>query len=247
MPDLPLISDSLTALVERQRRDREAMSINRPRPINYVRPAYGTDAYRADYRVGWITWDDWEADERTSTERRARANASYGTHAAAPVRWGRGGPQDTRQYANPMATTAARDDRLTPQAKALLQVIRARCGKGDQMQTTKFTLASYMSRHVRSVQRYLAELQRFGYINARTRCGPSGLFTGLLIQITEKVTPFFAKGQALADWLTQFVDRKQPKFPQFHAFSEETTLSPKNQYKKIILISNQNGHAFGVT
>ena len=41
-------------------------------------------------------------------------------------------PNESRQYANPMATTAARDDRLTPQAKALLQVIRARAGKGPK-------------------------------------------------------------------------------------------------------------------
>jgi predicted transcriptional regulator len=223
MTDFP-ISDSLAALLERQRSARAA---NRcPKPEGYQRPAYGTAPYMADYRAGWISWDEWEADERASISRRARAKASYGTIGAYPARWHRPEPQDSRQYANQMATTAARDDRLTPQAKALLQVIRARCGRGQTTTTSKTTLAAVMSRHARSIQRYIAELVRFGYIETTTRRGESGLYTGLIVRITEKVAPFYAKAEALAEWL--WTTTQDTAADLFHGISDRTRLSPKN-------------------
>ena len=237
------ISDSLAALLERQRADRASNQCRKPQ--GYQRPSYGTDAYRADYRAGWISWEEWEADERASISRAARARASRGTTAPTPTRWQNRPPQESRQYAAPMATAAARDARLTPQAKALLQVIRARCGAGRQTQTTKGTLAAIMSRHARSIQRYIGELQRFGYIETKTRRGDSGLFTGLVIRITEQVTPFFAKFEALAGWLAERGD--QLDFPQFRGFPVETTLSPKNHSDKIPSVLRSNAHAFGMT
>lgn len=222
------ISQSLADLLERQRTARSAGRCQKP--AGYQRPAYGTDAYRDGYRAGWITWDEWEADERASMARRARANASYGTVGAYPARWHRPEPQESRQYANQMATTAARDDRLTPQAKALLQVIRARCGRGQTTTTCKTTLAAVMSRHARSVQRYIAELVRFGYIETRTRRGDSGLYTGLIIRITEKVAPFYAKAEALAEWL--WTTTQDTTADLFRGFSDRTGLSPKNDPHK---------------
>jgi hypothetical protein len=228
MTSIP-ISDSLAALLERQRSARTAAHCQKP--AGYQRPAYGTDAYRADYRAGWISWDEWEADERASIERRARAKASYGRAGASPSRWHRPEPQASRQYANQMATTAARDDRLTPQAKALLQVIRARCGRGQTTTTSKTTLAAVMSRHARSIQRYIAELVRFGYIETTTRRGESGLYTGLIIRITEKVAPFYAKAEALAQWL--WTTTQDTTADLFRGFSDRTGLSPKNDLNKI--------------
>lgn len=243
MPELYPPSDSLLALLERQRRDRQAQRL--PRPRGYQRPALGTESYRADMRAGWITEAEFFEDEQLQMERRARARASLGTAAAPPSRWCRKAPPESRQYANPMATTAARDSRLTPQAKALLQVIRAFCGRGPQMTTTKAALAMLMARHVRSVQRYVAELQRFGYIEARTRRGAKGLYIGLVIRITEKVTPFFAKWEGLAAWLAE--RPAEPIFPQFRGFPEETRLSPKNHSNKIPSVFDQNRHAYGMT
>ncbi|HRC26998.1 MAG TPA: helix-turn-helix domain-containing protein [Alphaproteobacteria bacterium] len=225
MPDYTP-TDSLLRLLERQRANRHQNT--RPRPAGYQRPAFGTPAYAADYRAGWISDDEFFADEAARMERSARARSSRGAVGAYPARWHRPEPQGSRQYSNPMATTAARDDRLTPQAKALLQVLRARCGRGHSTRTTKGTLAAIMSRHARSIQRYIAELARFGYIEARTEKGPSGLFTGLMVRITEKVTPFFGRFEELAAWLAA-----TPALPLFHGFPEETALSSKNHSTKI--------------
>jgi hypothetical protein len=100
-----------------------------------------------------------------------------------------------------MATTAARDHRLTPQSKALLQVLRARCGTGTRTETCKTTLAHIMGVTTRSIGRYVSELVRFGYIDTRVRRGVNGLYTGLVVSITEKVLPCFRKLTWLAGWL----------------------------------------------
>ena len=110
-------------------------------------------------------------------------------------------PNDSRQYTNPMATTAARDDRLTPQAKALLQIIRARAGKGTQTTTTKGTLAAILNRSTRSITRYLRDLERCGYLQTRIRADTRGFHLGLRLTITEKVLPFFSEVKKLAKWL----------------------------------------------
>ncbi len=110
-------------------------------------------------------------------------------------------PGDSRQYSNPMATTSARDDRLTPQAKALLQVIRARVGKGIEANATKVGLAGAISRSTRSIARYLRDLERCGYIRTEIRRDRRGYHLGLTIRITQKVLPFFAEANALARWL----------------------------------------------
>ncbi|MCK5934056.1 MAG: helix-turn-helix domain-containing protein [Fulvimarina manganoxydans] len=110
-------------------------------------------------------------------------------------------PGDSRQYSNPMATTAARDDRLTPQAKALLQVIRARVGKGYETICTKGALAGAISRSTRSIARYLRDLERCGYLKTSIRRDGRGYHLGLVVTITEKVLPFFAETKGLARWL----------------------------------------------
>jgi hypothetical protein len=120
-----------------------------------------------------------------------------------PSRWFRPEPRPSVQYAGHMATTAARDHRLTPQAKALLQVLRARCGYGVITESCKTTLAHIMGVCTRSIGRYIAELIRFGYITTRFRRGPRGLYTGLVVTITEKVLPAFRKLPWLAGWLAQ--------------------------------------------
>ena len=129
-------------------------------------------------------------------------------------------PNDSRQYTNPMATTAARDDRLTPQAKALLQIIRARAGKGTQTTTTKGTLAAILNRSTRSITRYLRDLERCGYLQTRIRADTRGFHLGLLLTITEKVLPFFSEMKKLAKWLGESA-RLKPVVP-FMPFSTAT-------------------------
>ena len=87
-------------------------------------------------------------------------------------------PNDSRQYAQPMATTAARDDRLTPNAKAFLQVLRARCGKGRETSITKGTAGNIMARSTRTIRRYLVDLVRFGYVELEILRNGRGLHLG---------------------------------------------------------------------
>ena len=110
-------------------------------------------------------------------------------------------PNPSRQYANPISTEAMRDDRLTAGAKALLVVLRARCGKGRFTDTCKTTLGAVISRSARTIGRYLSDLIRWGYVVVQTRLGPRGVHTGLVIEITDKVLPFFVEPKGLARWL----------------------------------------------
>lgn len=155
--------------------------------------------------------------------RRSRLYA--GAARLAPVRWFRPEPRSSMQYAGHMATTAARDRRLTPQAKAVLQVLRARCGNGTHTATCKTTLAHIMGVCTRSIGRYIAELIRFGYIEARVRRGANGLYTGLVVRITEKVLPCFRKSPWLAGWLAQ-------NLPANGANPDRTELSHTNHSYK---------------
>jgi len=167
------------------------------------------------------------ADRVVRLERKAarRARLYAGASAATPARWHRPEPRPSLQYAGHMATTAARDRRLTPQSKALLTILRARCGNGTRTDTCKTTLAHILGVCTRSVGRYVSELVRFGYIETRIRRGASGLHVGLAVLITEKVLPCFRKSAWLAGWLAQ-------NLPENGANSGRTELSHTNHSLK---------------
>ncbi|MCE7030573.1 helix-turn-helix domain-containing protein [Jiella avicenniae] len=175
----------------------------------------------ADFRAGLISLQ--EAERRSAKIGAASAEAETsrqrkGAHPPAPrPRHKRPAPKPSRQYANPMATTAMRDDRLTPGAKALLVVLRARCGKGRVTAFAKATLAATMQRSARTIRRYLLDLERFGYIAARIRKTARGFHTGLVVTLTDKVLPFFAEQKELAAWLTEAPDRERIPFAPFAA------------------------------
>lgn len=144
-------------------------------------------------------------------------------------------PSTSRQYAGEMATTAARDDRLTPNAKALLQVLRARCGKGRTTETTKTTLASIMARSARTIRRYLGDLEAFGYIKTEIRRTGRGFHTGLVVTITEQVLAFYEDAKGLAAWLAE---TPAALFRPFNgsvlASKGMTKLTPRNQTSNIL-------------
>jgi hypothetical protein len=223
---MPMISDSLAALLKRQEAERQARAL--PRPRNYQRPAFGTDAYRDHYRTGWISFDEYQADELNHVARVKRARSSLGTFASPPNRWRNAEPKQNRQYANPMSTEAMHDSRLTMGARALLVELRARCGKGIYTEATKYGLALALNRSTRTIQRYLKDLIQFGYIVTQTRAdAATRLYTGLRIKLTEKVTPFFAKAGELAGWMAEkglsFLESGNSL-----EFPEETKTSSKN-------------------
>ncbi len=161
---------------------------------------------------------------------RARLACESGTVGVLPVRWLRPEPRPSVQYAGHMTTTAARDRRLTPQSKAMLQILRARCGNGTRTATDKTTLADIMGVCARSIQRYVAELVRFGYIETRIRRGRTGLYVGLLVGITEKVLPCFRRLPWLAGWLAQNLATSNTA--ERGGNPDRTELSPKNHSYK---------------
>ncbi|WP_425395032.1 hypothetical protein [Aeoliella sp.] len=166
-----------------------------PKPRFYERPAYNTPQYWRDSARGWITGDEQQADLADFEARRRRAVDSKHDRAAPPHRHDRAAPHPSKQFAKAMATQAARDDRLTPQSKALLQVLVARTGRGRSTDTTKTTLGVIMNRCPRSIQRYVQELVKFGYIRTQTiKSRRTGFFIGLRIWIMDCVLPFWKQG-----------------------------------------------------
>ena len=153
------------------------------------------------------------------------------TRPRALARHQRPAPQESRQYAQPMATTAARDDRLTPNAKAFLQVLRARCGKGRETTITKGTAANIRARSPRTSRRYLADLVRFGYIELRIRVNARGLHLGLTVTLTDLVTPFYEDMRQLGRWLAEAPEASARSFAGLidPAKAGVTCVSPRNQ------------------
>ncbi|MER0240028.1 helix-turn-helix domain-containing protein [Fulvimarina sp. MAC8] len=143
-------------------------------------------------------------------------------------------PNESRQYAQPMATTAARDDRLTPNAKAFLQVLRARCGKGRETTITKGTAGNIMARSTRTIRRYLIDLVRFGYVELSISRNHRGLHLGLIVKLTEKVMPFYEEARGLARWLAETPAAMFEPFKGVLGPREQgvTLLSSRNQIPK---------------
>jgi hypothetical protein len=162
-------------------------------------------------------------------------------NVAAPSRYARPAPQASRQYVPEMATTAARDDRLVPNAKALLQVLRARAGKGTSTITTKFTLASIMSRSARTIARYLRDLERFGYVSTEIRSNSRGLHLGLVVTVLGKVKPFFNDEKGLAAWLAGTPAAIDIAFDSvLSAIGRVTGSPPKNQPYRFPFMDTKN-------
>jgi hypothetical protein len=210
-----------------------------PKPAHWLKPPYGSQQYRYALSMGWISDDEHKADHEANRSRRERGRASAGTSAAEPSRFANPPPLETRQYGTDYSTEAARDTRLSMGAKALLQIIRARCGKGHKTAFTKATIGNMIGRSARTVQRYVAELQRFGYIKTEIRRGWGGLHSGLIVWITEKVRPFYAQHAALASWMADQVKAVGRETGKSLGFLGRTNLSHKNQsnnYSKNISI-----------
>lgn len=206
------------------------------RPSDYQKPAYNTPEYYRDWNLGLISDEEARQDSTSYELRRKRAKDFYNEKALAPHRHSRPPPVESRQWCRPMATTAARDDRLTPQAKALLQVITARVGKGRVTDTTKTTLADIMNRCPRSIQRYIAELIKFDYIRTQwQKSRKTGFYIGLRIWIMNRALPYFTNdaknrydaGNYARNWL------------EMAGNSEETELSLTNINIKLSNIFSQ--------
>lgn len=199
------------------------------KPRFYQRPAFNTPQYWQDCARGWITDSEQNSDHASFEARRRRAIDSKKNKVRPPHRHERAAPRSTKQFSKQMSTQASRDDRLTPQSKALLHVLVARTGKGRSTDTTKTTLGAVMNRCPRSIQRYIQELIQFGYIRTQTiKSRRTGFFVGMRIWIMNSVLPFFAKKDSNYDpegWLRLIGNRRIP---------EETIKSLTKNHSKII-------------
>ena len=148
VPDFGLAGGELlhaleTAHEEAQRRIKVRFTRSMMAKQGFKKPKFGSAVYREYVRKGMITPEEQEADAIMREIRAERAgrgkristlgnlvsgeSAPFTMHKNTPVRWGREAPIPSDQYSPNMATTAARDERFTPNAKALLQIIHARC------------------------------------------------------------------------------------------------------------------------
>jgi hypothetical protein len=201
-------------------------------------PQYNSPEYWQAVASGAISWEQAEFDQCTSAKKRKRAQDSKENVAPLPSRHLRPAPLKTKQYSQKMSTQAARDDRLTPQSKALLQIIIARAGKNGRVtDTTKFTLGKMLSRSPRSIQRYLCELVKFGYLRTQiVKSQRTGLYIALRIWIMNSCLPYYARKNHYyepSNWpegLNNYQNRRNP---------EKTKLSPINDSSSIIRIVSE--------
>jgi len=124
-----------------ERTQEKFRATEKRKPFSYERPAYNTPQYWRNCVFGWITDEEQRQDHADFEARRRRAIDSKYNQASSPHRHERAAPRCTKQFSKSMSTQAARDDRLTPQSKALLQVLVARTGRGR----SEFTYQAYVT------------------------------------------------------------------------------------------------------
>ncbi len=254
VPDFGLAGGELlhaleTAHEEAQRRIKVRFTRSMMAKQGFKKPKFGSAVYREYVRKGMITPEEQEADaimreiraERTGQRQAgfdmlsAAIEAPFPIHKNTPVRWGREAPIPSDQYAPNMATTAARDERLTPNAKALLQIIHARCASEGITETTKATLANIMNRSTRTIQRYIADLVQFGYLTTHIKRNGRGLYVGLVMRVTERTKPFYADLKRTAEVVSKYFDWGASETDVSLRNSDKTSMSSKKR-----TISNYN-------
>ena len=226
-----------------QRRIKARFSQSMMARQGFKKPVVGSAVYKEYVRKGMITPEEAEADqimqeiraERTGQRKPGLSNfampkeASFPVRKNTPIRWGAQSPIPSDQYTPNMATTAARDERLTPNAKALLQIIHARCATEGITETTKATLANIMSRSTRTIQRYIADLVQFGYLVTHTKQNARGLYVGLVIRTTEITKPFYADIKRTASLVAGYMNLGSSETDVRLDNDIETSLSYKKQ------------------
>ena len=155
-------------------------------------PDFGSPAYWRHVAEGRIAWSDAESSHQDHEARRNRARQALQEGArTANRRKSRPEPDQSRQWAREMSTRAFRDDRLTMGAKALLTIIVAECGDHGRRMLAKAYLARRIHRSARTVQRYLGQLRRLGYIATDTVRNRAGWTIGQRIGAAALALPFW--------------------------------------------------------
>ncbi|EPY00701.1 helix-turn-helix domain-containing protein [Magnetospirillum fulvum] len=147
----------------------------------------------------------FEKTWRARAERAARAKAARTEQRRTRrARDDNPGPTPSRLWAKAVSCDAARDRRLTMGARTALLIIRALTAKGSRI--SRNGLAVALGVCVRTIQRYLAELRKHGYIRTRLICNRIGWVIAQAIEITERVLPHHFRPRlaaSLADGLAR--------------------------------------------
>jgi hypothetical protein len=136
-------------------------------------------------------------DEETRHLHRVRARAAYlsGRPAPQPRRHRREGPMPSRQYAT-ISTEAARDPRLCAGTVKLITLLAALAGRDGYTDARNGSLAGTLKCHPSTVQRYLAEAERFGYARRELRHNARGSVICRRLWLTDKVWPDWHRNRA---------------------------------------------------
>jgi len=159
-------------------------------PSYWEKPPFKSQEYREAVCLGWIGEEEHLADRQAFLNRQKRALETTWRIKGPLPRSKRPHPIQGSQYSREMSTEAARSQRLTPNAKALLQIIYAYSGKRGWWSVTKTFLALSMGVSSKSVQRYLSQLVEEGFLLSDIeQVEKTGMVKGLFIRLTEKVFP----------------------------------------------------------
>ncbi|KAA0676526.1 hypothetical protein [Azospirillum brasilense] len=157
------------------------------------RPKFGTPAYYAAISAGSISWEDADQDWQRVQERRQHWVAT-----PTPRRVFRDRPVRKRQYARAMATTVARDSRISSGAVRLLVILRAMCGERGFVATTNAALCDAVEKSPATIKRWLRELRGDlpggipgdAYVTTDI-IREGGVPVGIYVELTKLVQPFY--------------------------------------------------------
>ena len=125
------------------------------------------------------------ADEQLRITRKPRVPPKPVARASAGRR------RPSRQFARNLATTVARDPRLSPSATRLAVLLVAVCGKANHVDATRGYFASRLGVSERTVARLLAMLRVNGYVSTVRTVGERNETTGLRIRLLDALLPYW--------------------------------------------------------
>jgi hypothetical protein len=195
----PLSTADLMARVARDLRshaaDNDALrDLLGPTPDAFEKPPYGSPQYVLALRCGWISPDEEQADRAAWSQRRRTALQTchryslYERPRARP-------PKETGAYVPELAARIEDDRNLTDGARRCARKLaeytyrHARPSRSCELTVT--WLMQALGKCRRTVQRYLRNLEREGYIRVDViQCRATRMCAGLSVQL---LTPLFAR------------------------------------------------------
>lgn len=158
-----------------------------PAPDAFEKPRYGTPQYMLALRCGWISADD-EQDDRAAWEERRRTSLQtchryslYEKRRAQP-------PKETGAFVPELAARIEDDRNLTDGARRCARKLaeytyrHARASRNCEITVT--WLMQALGKCRRTVQRYLRNLEREGYIRVEViTCRSTRMCAGLCVQL----------------------------------------------------------------